>query len=76
MKPAFKKRWRLTAVLLATVLVTAGAPVCGPILSGSSSSLAAQRRCCKVCKQGKACGDTCIAKSKKCSKTTGCACNG
>ena len=32
--------------------------------------------CCKICKKGKACGDTCISKSKTCHKPKGCACNG
>lgn len=32
--------------------------------------------CCKVCKKGKACGNSCIAKSKTCHKGKGCACNG
>ena len=31
--------------------------------------------CCKKCKKGKACGDSCIAKSKTCHKGPGCACN-
>lgn len=35
----------------------------------------AQRSCCKVCKKGKACGDSCIARDKQCQKPTGCACN-
>lgn len=32
--------------------------------------------CCKVCRSGKACGDTCIAKDKTCNTSGGCACNG
>jgi len=32
--------------------------------------------CCKICKKGKACGDTCINKSYTCTKPRGCACNG
>ncbi len=32
--------------------------------------------CCKVCKKGKACGDSCISKSKTCRKAPGCACDG
>lgn len=32
--------------------------------------------CCKVCKKGKACGNSCIAKSKTCHKGRGCACDG
>ena len=34
------------------------------------------QRCCKVCKKGKACGDSCISRSKTCHKGIGCACNG
>ena len=32
--------------------------------------------CCKVCKKGKACGDSCIKKSYTCHKGKGCACDG
>lgn len=32
--------------------------------------------CCKVCKKGKACGDSCIAATASCNKPKGCACNG
>ena len=32
--------------------------------------------CCKVCRKGKACGDSCISKSKTCRKGPGCACDG
>jgi hypothetical protein len=31
--------------------------------------------CCKVCKKGKACGDSCISKDYVCHKPPGCACN-
>ena len=34
------------------------------------------RTCCKICRKGKACGDSCIARSKTCRKGPGCACNG
>lgn len=32
--------------------------------------------CCKVCSKGKACGDSCISRSKVCHKGSGCACDG
>jgi hypothetical protein len=32
--------------------------------------------CCKICKAGKACGDSCISKTKSCNVGPGCACNG
>jgi hypothetical protein len=33
------------------------------------------RECCKICRKGKACGDSCIARSKTCRKPPGCACD-
>lgn len=32
--------------------------------------------CCKVCRKGKACGNSCINRSYTCHKGPGCACNG
>lgn len=32
--------------------------------------------CCKICTKGKACGNSCIQKSKTCHKGRGCACDG
>jgi|GEM_PF-3332150 len=32
--------------------------------------------CCKVCRKGKACGNSCISRSYSCSKPPGCACDG
>ena len=31
--------------------------------------------CCKICKKGKACGDSCMKKTYSCGKPKGCACN-
>ena len=31
--------------------------------------------CCRMCRQGKACGDSCIARNKVCRKGPGCACD-
>lgn len=31
--------------------------------------------CCKICRTGKACGDSCIKKSHTCTKPPGCACD-
>ncbi|NVB38542.1 hypothetical protein G6O69_11935 [Pseudenhygromyxa sp. WMMC2535] len=33
------------------------------------------RACCKICHEGKACGDSCIARTKDCTKAPGCACD-
>lgn len=32
--------------------------------------------CCKICRKGKACGNSCIARWKACRKPPGCACDG
>ena len=32
--------------------------------------------CCKVCRKGKACGDSCIARDRVCRQPPGCACDG
>lgn len=34
------------------------------------------QQCCKVCRKGKACGDTCISRDKVCRTPPGCACDG
>ncbi len=37
---------------------------------------AGTKTCCKWCGEGEACGNSCIAAGKTCSKSPGCACNG
>lgn len=32
--------------------------------------------CCKICRAGKACGNSCISRSKTCHQPPGCACDG
>lgn len=32
--------------------------------------------CCKTCRKGKACGNSCIARDKQCHRPPGCACDG
>lgn len=44
--------------------------------SSADTLLSEAKKCCKVCRKGKACGDSCIAKSKRCTKGPGCACDG
>lgn len=39
------------------------------------SSSPAQNTCCRTCRQGKACGDTCISIDRTCHRAPGCACN-
>lgn len=55
----------LVAAMLGLIApVTAASPVC------------ASEVCCKCCSAGKPCGDSCIAKTSKCTKPNGCACQG
>jgi uncharacterized protein YraI len=41
----------------------------------STATSAPAVACCKVCRAGKACGDSCISADKTCDKAPGCACN-
>lgn len=41
-----------------------------------TSEAPASTPCCKVCRAGKACGNSCISRAKECHKGTGCACDG
>ncbi len=62
---------------LATLLLAAATLALGPSRLSPCTAAAAQGfACCKVCKAGKACGDSCIAAWKTCHKGKGCACNG
>jgi len=36
----------------------------------------ASQQCCRICRQGKACGDTCISRQDTCHVGQGCACDG
>ncbi len=44
--------------------------------SESETNLEQARPCCKICRKGKACGDSCISKKYICRKPPGCACDG
>lgn len=61
---------RIASLAIPLVLTAAAAPV----LACSDST--GPDGCCKVCRDGKACGDSCISKTDSCTKGPGCACNG
>jgi len=63
-------RRRILRGLLLLALPLMGAPLVG------DSPACAAGTCCKVCKKGKACGNSCIAAHLRCTKPAGCACNG
>lgn len=43
--------------------------------AGTGDMLLAQG-CCRVCRTGKACGNSCISRNYTCRQPRGCACNG
>lgn len=45
-------------------------------LALGETSAPTQSGCCKICRIGKACGDTCISRYKDCHVGPGCACDG
>lgn len=59
---------RIAALLVLPMFIASAAPALTACGAGGSS-------CCKVCSEGKACGDTCIAKNETCRVGSGCACN-
>jgi hypothetical protein len=48
----------------------------GAVEADGHSNEVAPRECCKICRKGKACGDSCIARDRECHQPPGCACNG
>jgi hypothetical protein len=56
----------------------ADALLCEPALASRNNRgdwFPLAQACCKVCRKGKACGDSCIARDKTCRKGPGCACD-
>jgi len=43
---------------------------------GLPKAFPTQAGCCKICREGKACGNTCISRDKMCHQPPGCACDG
>lgn len=79
-----------TFVFAAEPIATDPAPSAGETLSLSDTNTWERLRalnsdaeptiwkaaCCKVCRKGKACGNSCISRSYTCRKGPGCACDG
>ncbi|MCA9519987.1 MAG: hypothetical protein KC609_03405 [Myxococcales bacterium] len=57
--------------LVFALLLLAWAP-----LAVVAESKTPKKKCCRVCKKGKPCGKSCIAKDRKCKKKETCACKG
>lgn len=76
---------RSTTVLVVVLLlgltspatpITPAAPLLSPAPKNQSVVPTPAQGCCKVCRKGKACGDTCISRNYECHVGPGCACNG
>lgn len=63
------RRAMLRSIAAAVALTVLAAPAGTPLCAQSAA-------CCKICRKGKACGDSCIAAEKTCHKGKGCACDG
>ena len=68
----------IALVLLALVFVaptSAGHPILPSVQNANPGVYVPVQTCCKICRKGKACGNSCISRSKTCRKPPGCACN-
>ena len=65
------------AIALGIILANATASLASsPAPNARSAVLDANATpCCKVCRKGKACGNSCIARDKQCHQPPGCACD-
>lgn len=53
----------------------AGQDMTRPMTPRPSPETSQAAACCKTCRKGKACGDSCIARDKTCHQPPGCACD-
>jgi hypothetical protein len=73
---------RIRASVLGLLLATATANLGGEASAGAwdprvpAADTAAGAGCCRICTQGKACGNSCISREKQCHQPPGCACDG
>ncbi len=55
---------------------SSGAEARGALKEAQPSRAPKAAGCCKICRKGIACGNSCISETKTCRKAPGCACNG
>lgn len=71
--------YRVLRALLAMFAVAGitGAPVPRDVeaFDGEGRACVPRAECCRVCRQGKACGNSCISEQRQCHKGRGCACD-
>ncbi len=69
-----RRRFRLFLPLAACLALGASVPNLAACSDGGGPT--GGSGCCRVCRTGKPCGDSCIARDKTCNKAGGCACSG
>ncbi len=79
----------LSIRIICAALIALGVLAAGPAVAADEKSVpprswqmllpeppsAVLAACCKTCRKGKACGDSCISRAKTCRKPPGCACD-
>lgn len=66
---------KLIPLLALAFLAVAPGPSSAAVTPGATCSISdGQQTCCKRCRKGKPCGDTCIARNRTCNTPRGCAC--
>lgn len=73
-------------LMLAALLSASAAPALAPPPSPAAGNAWARilqslpqpqhASCCRICRRGYACGNSCISRDRRCHQPTGCACNG
>jgi hypothetical protein len=82
MRHGFKAAACVLGLALATATASFGNDVASELRPSLTFAPASTRAtptpaaCCKICKKGKACGNSCIARDKNCHQPPGCACDG
>ena len=66
---------KIAATLGAVAMLLMGPATLSPC-SSAAFAASISYACCKTCRAGKACGDSCISRDKECHKGNGCACDG
>lgn len=80
--PERRRAGRLVqAVAVALLLVSAPyalarADQANTVVTLPMSTAQSPQQCCRVCRKGQPCGDSCISAEKQCKRSTGCACSG
>lgn len=69
----------VVALVVSCFAQPAAADDAASVVSGASERRAPAcipaAKCCKICDAGKACGNSCISRSKSCHKGRGCSCD-